>query len=70
MKHLALIFAVACISCSVAYRVIGVQIDSDGYLREPFASIRPWLSVGHGCNRDRHRCVRHLRRPRGGLYLT
>lgn len=41
-KHLltlAAIFAVACIACGVAYRVIGVHIDSNGTLREAFALI-------------------------------
>jgi hypothetical protein len=39
LPTLAAVFAVACISCGIAYRVIGVRIDSDGYLREPFALI-------------------------------
>jgi hypothetical protein len=41
-KHLltlAAFFAVACIACGVAYRVIGVHIDSNGTLREAFALI-------------------------------
>ena len=41
-KHLltlAAFFAVACIACGVAYRVIGVHIDSNGTLREAFVLI-------------------------------
>jgi hypothetical protein len=36
---LAAIFAATCMACGVAYRVIGVEIDSNGTLREPFALI-------------------------------
>lgn len=46
MKHrvnrlatLASVLVVTCVSCGVAYRLIGVRIDSDGYLREPFVLI-------------------------------
>ncbi len=39
MKRLALIFAVACLSCAVAYKLIGHRIDERGTLHEPFALI-------------------------------
>ena len=32
---LAAIFTATCMACGVAYRVIGVEIDSNGTLREP-----------------------------------
>jgi hypothetical protein len=39
LRTLAGACAVACVSGGVAYRLIGVRIDSDGNLREPFALI-------------------------------
>ncbi|MFZ9270947.1 MAG: DUF3955 domain-containing protein [Prochlorococcaceae cyanobacterium] len=39
MKHLALFFAVACLSSAVAYKSIGQRIDERGMLQEPFALI-------------------------------
>lgn len=41
-KHLFIltaIFTIACIACVVAYRMIGVHIDSNGVLHEAFALI-------------------------------
>ncbi|WP_438983748.1 DUF3955 domain-containing protein [Vulcanococcus sp.] len=39
LPTLAALCSVGCVSCAVAYQAIGVQIDSDGTLREPFALI-------------------------------
>jgi hypothetical protein len=39
MKRLALFFAAACLSCAVAYKLIGQRIDERGRLHEPFALI-------------------------------
>ena len=39
MKRLALFFAVACVSCTVAYKSIGHRIDERGTLLEPLALI-------------------------------
>jgi len=39
LPTLTAFLAVACISCAVGYQAIGVRIDKDGTLREPFALI-------------------------------
>jgi hypothetical protein len=39
LPTLTALLAVVYISCSVGYQAIGVRIDKDGTLREPFALI-------------------------------
>jgi len=39
LPSFAALCAVGCVSCAVAYQAIGLRIDSDGTLREPFALI-------------------------------
>lgn len=46
LPTLAALCALGCVSCAVAYRTIGVRIDSDGTLREPFALIPIGYLIG------------------------
>ena len=50
MKPLAISasFAIAAVSCAVAYRVIGTSVDRNGGLHEPFALIPIGYLMGAG----------------------
>ena len=48
LPALAASFAIAAISCTVAYRVIGTTVDNDGVLHEPFALIPIGYVMGAG----------------------
>ena len=51
MKRLAILsasFAIAAVSCAVAYRVIGTTVDRNGGLHEPFALIPIGYLMGAG----------------------
>ena len=48
LPALAASFAIAAISCAVAYRVSGTTVDNDGVLHEPFALIPIGYLMGAG----------------------
>ena len=51
----------------VAYQVVGVHVDTEGFLHEPFALIPlAWLSGSNRRRSDRDRCVASVIRHRDG----